>query len=135
LSTACGTAANLVFGFANLPTHAQTSRINPNFFVSFVCLVEAIVGRTLVPVEQRRVFLGRMAGPMLALLAVAVTGCPQKPGTLGITSDRPPRAESAGIRPEAPGSNPAPAQTRPITPPATNQPASPATHGVRPDRP
>jgi len=98
--------------------------------------LEAIVGRTLVPVEQRRVFLGRMAAPMLALLAVAVTGCREDPGaTLGSRPARPPRAESAGIRPEAPGSNPPPAQTRPITPPATNQPVSPATHGVRPDRP
>jgi len=91
--------------------------------------LEAIVGRTLVPVEQRRVFLGRVAGPMLAVLGLALTGCP---ATRGVQADRP---VSAGIRPPTLPSNPPPAQTQPITPPATNQPASPATRGIRPDWP
>ena len=125
--------------------------------------LEYIVAQTLVPVEQRRVFLGRLAAPMLALLGVVVTGCPAK--SKGMESDRPgpqlakaqsatpvfslmgtqpdlpeqnvtnlPAPAPAGIRPDAPRTNQPPAQTPPITPPATNQPVSPATRGTRPDR-
>lgn len=83
----------------------------------------SIIPQTFGPVEQRRVFLGRMAAPMLALLGVAVTGCP--------------RAESAGIRPWAPSTDQPPAQPPHTTPPSTNRPAppSPATLGIQPDRP
>jgi len=121
--------------------------------------LEYIIARTLVPVEQRRMFLGRMAAPMLALLGVAVTGCPRAvsagirsrpPGTNqppttppatnrpvspvsdGIRPDRPP---SAGIRPLRPGTNQPPVQASLTTPSATNQPASPVSHGIQPDRP
>jgi len=99
--------------------------------------LEYIIARTLVPVEQRRMFLGRMAAPMLALLGVgaAVTGCRKRPEnvpTLGVQPDRP---VSAGIRPRAPGTDQPPAQPQPTTPPATNQPASPVSHGIQPDRP
>jgi len=82
--------------------------------------LESIIAQTLVPVEQRRVFLGRMAAPMLALLGVAVTGCA-------------PTVSAAGIRPRAPGTNQPPAQPLP-TNSSTNQPASPASEGIRPDR-
>src|SRR5208283_2366807 len=50
--------------------------------------LESIIAWTLVPVEQRRVFLGRMAAPMLALLGVAVTGCQGRQTSLGIQPDR-----------------------------------------------
>ncbi len=96
--------------------------------------LESIIAQTLVPVEQRRVFLGRMAAPMLALLGVAVTGCQEGPPSLGVQPDRP-VAVSAGIRPQAPGTNQPPAQASPTTAPATNQPASPVSDGIRPDRP
>jgi len=93
--------------------------------------LESIITQTLVPVEQRRVFLGRMAAPMLALLGVAVTGCQEGPPSLGI---QPARPVSAGIRPRAPGTNEPPAQASPTTP-STNRPASPVSDGIRPDRP
>jgi hypothetical protein len=95
--------------------------------------LESIIAQTLVPVEQRRVFLGRMAAPMLALLGVAVTGCQ---ASLGVQPDRP-MAVSAGIRPRAPETNQPPAQAQPTTPPSTNPPTPPppATLGSQPDRP
>lgn len=39
------------------------------------------IARTRVPVEERRVFLGRVAAPMLALLGVgvAMAGCGESP--------------------------------------------------------
>jgi hypothetical protein len=93
--------------------------------------LETIIARTLVPVEQRRVFLGRMAAPMLALLGVAVTGCQGGPTSLGI---QPARPVSAGIRPRSPGTNEPPAQPSPTTS-STNRPASLVSDGIRPDRP
>ena len=105
--------------------------------------LESIIARTLVPVEQRRVFLGRMAAPMLALLGVAVTGCPRAQSA-GIQPIQSP--QSAGTRPGAPGTNQPPAGSlqatdgmRPDIPPtnspATNQPATAVSRGIRPDRP
>jgi len=84
--------------------------------------LEYIITQTLVPVEQRRVFLGRLAAPMLALLGVAVTGCEG-------------RTMSAGVRPRAPNTNAPPVQASPTTPPSTNQPVSPISWGIQPDRP
>ena len=114
--------------------------------------LESIIARTLVPVEQRRVFLGRMAAPMLALLGVAVTGCPRaesagiRPHELG--TNQPPTTPPAtnrlvspvsdGIRPDRPappGTNQPPAQPQPTTPPTTDAPAARPTRGIRPDRP
>jgi len=96
--------------------------------------LESIIAQTLVPVEQRRVFLGRLAAPMLALLGVAVTGCQEGTTSLGVQPDRP-VAVSAGIRPRVPGTNQPPAQPQPTTPPSTNPPASAVSEGIRPDRP
>jgi hypothetical protein len=106
--------------------------------------LEYIIGQTFVPVEQRRVFLGRLAAPMLALLGVAVTGCPRAQSA-GIRPIQSP--QSAGIRPGAPGTNQPPAGSlqatdgiRPDIPP-TNRPPSnmpvpmPMTYGIQPDRP
>jgi hypothetical protein len=122
-----------------------------------------IVSQTTVPVEQRRVFLGRLAVAMLAVLGVGVAGCgskeePEYYGTLGIQPDHPrkkhvkpsaptnapPYALSDGCRPDRPTNAPPsqppaplPAGVRPDLPatnsPATNKPY--ATRGIQPDRP
>jgi hypothetical protein len=103
-----------------------------------------IVAQTTVPVEQRRVFLGRLAVAMLAVLGAGLAGC--KPEGVGVTSlgaqpDRPPATD--GIRPDRPTNAlppmqpPAPAGVRPDLPatnsPPTNKPY--ATRGIQPDRP
>ncbi len=99
-----------------------------------------IVSQTTVPVEQRRVFLGRLAVAMLAVLGVGLAGCkpevtslgiqPERPGTDGIRPDRPTNAPPplqppapAGVRPDLPSTNP----------PSTNRPY--LTRGIQPDRP
>jgi hypothetical protein len=102
-----------------------------------------IVSQTTVPVEQRRVFLGRLAVAMLAVLGAGVAGCdlartssagvrPAPPGSDGIRPDRPTNAPPA--QPPAP----APAGVRPDLPatnsPSTNQPPL-VSRGIRPDRP
>ena len=105
-----------------------------------------IVSQTTVPLEQRRVFLGRLAVAMLAVLSVGIAGCGSKSetgGTFGTQPDRPPKGY---VRPDQPtrASQPVPplepkppgAQTSvPATnAPSTNQPPPP-TRGIRPDRP
>ena len=97
-----------------------------------------IVSETTVPVEQRRVFLGRLAVAMLAVLGGGVTGCetPYRTQSAGIRSVPP-----AGIRPDqptnAPPQLPPQAGVRPNMPntssPPTNQP-SPPLAGIPPDR-
>jgi len=102
-----------------------------------------IVSHTTVPVEQRRVFLGRLAVAMLAVIGGGLASCeraesagvrPEPPSTDGIRPDRPtnappklpPLPQPAGVRPDLPATNP----------PTTNQPyrVSPS-HGLRPDWP
>ena len=63
-----------------------------------------IVDQTLVPVEQRRVFLGQVAAAMLAVLAVGLAGCGREPEppTRGI---RPEEQHSKGMRPDRPSNN------------------------------
>ncbi len=105
--------------------------------------LESIVAQTVVPLEQRRVFLGRLAAPMLAVLGAAMTGCQPKPTTLGIRPAAPPTNQPPagslqakdGIRPDRPPTNQPPAQAQPAVPPATNSFPTPGTAGVRPDRP
>jgi hypothetical protein len=105
--------------------------------------LEYIVSQTVVPVEQRRVFLGRLAAPMLAVVGVAVTGCANK--TIGVTPlggrpDMPPTNQppagslraTDGIRPDIPQTNRPPAKMEPSV---TNDPPRPGTEGIRPDRP
>jgi hypothetical protein len=92
-----------------------------------------IVGQTIVPLEQRRVFLGRLAVAMLAVLGAGLAGC--KPEGVGVTSlgsqpDRPPATD--GIRPDRPTNAPPPIQPTPPSPP-TNKPY--VTRGIQPDRP
>ena len=81
--------------------------------------LKSIIAQTFVPVEQRRVFLGRLAAPMLAVLGVAVAGC--SPPTRGIDTTTPPSRPNT-----PPPSN---------TSPSTNSPTPGATRGIRPDRP
>jgi hypothetical protein len=106
--------------------------------------LDNIVAQTVVPVEQRRVFLGRLAAPMLAVLGIAVTGCPALETnvvTLGVRPDtvrtnqppanpQPVTPPPAGIRPDKPPTNLPPAR-----PPATNSLPSSASRGIRPDLP
>ena len=109
-----------------------------------------IVEQTTVPDEQRRVFLGRIAAAMLAVLGVELAGC--KPKTFGIQSDLPekrlakadsatPMFTSLGNRPDRLPSestdNPAPPHTNapPAKPPSTKKPAPPRSWGIRPERP
>lgn len=104
-----------------------------------------IISQTTVPVEQRRVFLGRLAVAMLAVLGAGLAGC--KPEATHVTSlgaqpERPPATD--GIRPDRPTnappiqpSPPAPAGVRPDLPatnsPSTNKPY--VSRGIRPDHP
>ncbi len=94
--------------------------------------LENIVAQTVVPVEQRRVFLGRLAAPMLAVLGVAVAGCPAAKSTKP-EDEAAAEAVSRGIRPDGPRTNRPPVKARPAIPPSTNSP--PPTQGLRPDRP
>ncbi len=73
-----------------------------------------LISQTVVPTEQRRVFLGRVAAAMLAVVGASLAGCT--------------RVESAGARPERPGSSDAPPAKA-----ATNSP--PVSRGISPDRP
>jgi hypothetical protein len=105
-----------------------------------------IVSQTIVPMEQRRAFLGRLAVAMLAVIGAGMAGCseietvpsagiqPQRPGTDGIRPDRPTNAPPptqppvpppAGIRPDLPA----------INSPSTNEPPAPPTRGIQFDRP
>jgi len=84
-----------------------------------------IVGQTIVPLEQRRVFLGRIAATMLAVVGAYVAGC--KPA--GIQPDGP---EPKGIRPDRPES--APTNVPPLSA-AGIQPEPAAARGIQPDRP
>jgi hypothetical protein len=92
-----------------------------------------LIQQTVVPVEQRRVFLGRAAAAMLAVLGVTFVGsfC-----TLGVQPDR---IETLGIQPDRPARGSAPPLPQP---PGTNQPMQepdpnifPSSRGTRPDRP
>jgi hypothetical protein len=62
-----------------------------------VAQLEAIIARTVVPQEHRRVFLGQAAAAMLATVAIMSDGC-----------NRPkvPPAKTTGIRPDFPKPKP-----------------------------
>ncbi len=72
--------------------------------------LDQIIAGTVVPMEQRRVFLGKVAAAMLAVVGVGLTGCQ-------------PAVESAGVRPDRPTNQP----------PATS--SAPQSRGISPDRP
>ncbi len=76
--------------------------------------LQIIISQTVVPVEQRRVFLGRFAAAMLAAISAGFAGCTSA-------------AATKGVRPDRPSSQP-----------STNSPTSlspPDTLGIRPDHP
>ena len=81
-----------------------------------------VIGRTVVPVEQRRAFLGRVAVAMLAALGVGVVGCRQEP-------DAP--SQSRGARPDQPVQT-APAQGPKGEMTSRNRPEANPTHRVEP---
>ena len=101
--------------------------------------LEAIIAKTKVGPESRRVFLGKAAGIMLAALGVSAAGC--KPRTKGIQPEKPndvnqqsqgqqaPQiVSSAGIVSDHPqDSNQITRGVRPDKPPKTL--------GIQPDRP
>ncbi len=61
--------------------------------------LEAVIDRTNVPQEHRRVFLGKAAAAMLAALGLGQAGC-DKPAPTGSRPDEP--AVTDGIRPDRP---------------------------------
>ncbi len=106
--------------------------------------LEAIIAQTVVPPEHRRVFLGKTATTMLAVLGASVVLCSGL--SLGARSDRPP---TKGIRPDRPeekggeradrpfltgGSRPEPDHPPPPLARDSTEPPGP-TRGIRPDRP
>ncbi|MBC8877018.1 MAG: hypothetical protein H8E44_46920 [Planctomycetes bacterium] len=116
----------------------------------------AVIDRTVVPQEHRRVFLGKAAAAMLAALGLAQTGCggpaptgsrpdsPKKPTSWGSRPDRP---AVTGIEPDMPEPNEPPEDgstegaaepNQAVEEPATEQPNdSPpdqTIRGIRPDR-
>ena len=78
-----------------------------------------IVSQTMVPVEQRRVFLGRLAVAMLAVIGGGLASC-ERAQSAGIQSAPP--VGTDGIRPDRPTNAPPPYRPSP-------------SHGIQPDRP
>jgi hypothetical protein len=90
--------------------------------------LEAIIAKTKVGPESRRLFLGKAAGIMLAALGVSAAGC--KPRTKGIEPDRPESNDGSSTDQQAPQ----PVISAGIVsdhPQDSNQ----ITRGVRPDKP
>jgi hypothetical protein len=84
-----------------------------------------IIDQTMVPMEQRRVFLGRFAAGMLAVLGASMAGCEPAAVSLGARPDQP----ATNLPPPTPG-----VQTNvALSQPATNQPTM--SRGISPDRP
>jgi hypothetical protein len=104
-----------------------------------------IISQTVVPVEQRRVFLGRVASAMIAVLSAAVAGCQPTRGiqpenvsttTKGIRPDQPQAPSTNQLPPPAPaGIRPDPAQSTPPSTSASVEPQRTSTAGIQPKRP
>jgi hypothetical protein len=100
--------------------------------------LEAVIAQTTVPEEQRRVFLGKVAAGMLAVLGLSSVGCIPRPATKGVRPDRP---TTKGIRPDrlpdetepADGDSSEPHKAVANEPPP--RPNGPVSRGIRPDRP
>ena len=85
--------------------------------------LEAIINRTTVPQEHRRVFLGKAAAAMLAAMGLSTAGCNQgSPSPAGDRPDDPP---------EIPNEDAVTRGIRPDEPPERLEP----TDGIRPDMP
>lgn len=103
--------------------------------------LEAIIDRTEVKPESRRVFLGKVASLMLAALGATVVGCaPEEPGVDGIRPDRPESDSDSTEVPEPQldgDADPHPV-SRGISPDRPQSDTSDVQHGtkgIRPDRP
>ncbi|MBM4028145.1 MAG: hypothetical protein FJ280_22535 [Planctomycetes bacterium] len=88
--------------------------------------LEAIIRRTRVPAEDRRIFLGKVASVMLAALGAGVTACSgcrgsraDHPPTTGIRPDRVERPTSANAPARAEAGAPDPNQAPGTTPQAS----------------
>jgi len=91
----------------------------------------SIISHTDVPDQERRVFLGRAAAAMLAVLGAGVASSCGPPATTGIAPDMPERIPASdGIRPDVP----AEAESRPAVSTGV-RPEAPKTKGIRPDVP
>ncbi len=117
--------------------------------------LEAVINRTVVPKQHRRVFLGTAAAAMLAALTLGQAGC-QKTATTGIAPDMPPerdvpteptsrgsrpdRPAVTGIEPDMPEPNAPPEDgsaeggAEPPTEQADDVPLEQTVLGIRPDR-
>ena len=97
-----------------------------------------IIGVTVVPVEQRRVFLGRVAAAMLAALGAGLVGCEPELASRGV---RPGKPEKTSPPPTAPPNQPTNSVTSTNTPAVavglrpTPPPSSFPSRGMQPDRP
>mgnify|MGYP000088413238 CR=1 FL=1 len=91
--------------------------------------LEAVIARTAVPEEHRRVFLGTAATAMLAALGVVVAASMLAPA--GLRVDPGTVSPQQGDRPKG---GPAPTGSRPDMPPE-RPPRDEPTKGIRPDRP
>lgn len=103
-----------------------------------------IVSQTTVPDEQRRVFLGRLAVAMLAIIGGGLASCERgysagiQPGPVSAGIQPAPPPQTDGIRPDRPTNAP-PVYSHGVrpdrpTPVVTNAP-TPLTLGIQPDRP
>jgi len=117
--------------------------------------LEAIIDRTTVPQEHRRVFLGRAATAMLAVLGLSQVGCEshtvtgiapdEVPPVEGIRPDRP--TATKGVRPDLPEQTEPPQPEQPDSSAESEQPVEQSTsepmdaapdqiiRGTRPDQP
>ncbi len=133
------TAAAASIGLALEPAEAMMLAATP------AGQLEAIIARTTVPQQHRRVFLGQAAAAMLAALAVVTQGCDRPPPPAGGSRppDRPP-TPTKGIQPDQPpvsddGPPPRPPvcggsrPDNPIPPPEQPKPAVPP--GLQPEKP
>ena len=100
--------------------------------------LEAVIAQTSVPEEHRRVFLGKAAAAMLAVLGAAAVAASllspagvraRREATKGIQPDRPPQRPER-VEPSH-GDRPPPPEGRVYRPPV--QPDT--SKGIRPDRP
>lgn len=103
--------------------------------------LDAIIDRTEVKPESRRVFLGKVASLMLAALGATVVGCaPEDPGVDGIRPDRPEGdSDSTDVPEPAPDEDADPHPiSRGISPDKPQSDTSRVHHGtkgIQPDRP
>jgi hypothetical protein len=96
--------------------------------------LETIIGRTSVPSEHRRVFLGKVAAAMLAAVALTTPGCSDHGAVTGSRPPEPPPHPSpAGADPGLP-EDLDPAHSAPPDQPSEEPATDQVTRGIRPDR-